>query len=123
MSIAPTVLWAQRADSVFITVDVAAAEDVKYEVGEQTLSVSCKNPEGKQYACEIKFFKELDKEGCKFAQTRLITFFLKKKEEGWWDKLQDGSKLNFVKCDWNKWKDEDDDDAGEGFDMDGLGDG
>lgn len=31
-----------------------------------------------------------------------------KKEENWWPKLQKGSKLNFVKVDFQKWVDEDD---------------
>lgn len=31
-----------------------------------------------------------------------------KKEEAWWPKLQKGSKLNFVKVDFQKWIDEDD---------------
>lgn len=31
-----------------------------------------------------------------------------KKEEAWWPKLQKGNKLNFVKVDFQKWVDEDD---------------
>ena len=31
-----------------------------------------------------------------------------KKEEAWWPKLQKGNKLNFVKVDFQKWIDEDD---------------
>lgn len=31
-----------------------------------------------------------------------------KKEDGYWPKLQKGGKLNFLKVDFQKWRDEDD---------------
>ena len=47
----------------------------------------------------------------------MIELVLKKKEAGSWPSLGN-KKLNFVKIDWNKWVDSDDE--GEDFDTDGM---
>lgn len=42
-----------------------------------------------------------------------------KKQEGYWPRLQKGNKLNFVKVDFSRWKDEDEEEDEEGFDPTG----
>lgn len=44
-----------------------------------------------------------------------------KKEDGYWPKLQKGGKLNFLKVDFQKWRDEDDEDEEEGQPADPMG--
>ena len=40
--------------------------------------------------------------------TRDVSFvFVRKTEGSYWDKLNKGAKLTTLKCDWYKWKDED----------------
>jgi prostaglandin-E synthase len=44
-----------------------------------------------------------------------------KKEDGYWPRLQNGHKLNFVKVDFQRWRDEDEEDEEEPADpMGGL---
>lgn len=51
---------------------------------------------------------------------RNIFLTLAKKDDKWWDRLNSGIKLSFIKTDFSRWRDEDDDDepsANAGFDM------
>lgn len=115
-------------------------DSVKLDISENTLNfhATCdlddKAQQGlavhkktKDYAFQLEFFKGVKPDvGCDAHQAncpqdtkssitgRHIQLIIVKAEDGSWDKLQKGSKLNFVKCDWDLWRDEDD----EGFDED-----
>lgn len=66
--------------------------------------------ERNEYEAEIEFYGEVDVEKSKKHLTpRNLTMAIYKKEDGFWPKLQKGNKLNFVKVDFAKWVDEDDD--------------
>lgn len=47
---------------------------------------------------------------------RNLLMIIYKKEEGYWPRLQKGGKLNFVKVDFSRWKDEDEEDDDAGMD-------
>ncbi|KAF9980591.1 hypothetical protein BGZ65_004900, partial [Modicella reniformis] len=104
-----TVLWAQRANLVYLTVDLHDATTPEIDLKEDKLVVTAVS-DGKNYAVRIEFHAPIDVE----ASTRNITprnivFVLIKKKPEWWARLNKGSKLNFVKTDFARWKDEDDD--------------
>jgi prostaglandin-E synthase len=57
------------------------------------------------------------------VRPRGIDFVLQKKESGpYWDHLLlEKGKPRWLKVDWNKWKDEDEVDEADAFDMGGMG--
>lgn len=117
----PTVLWAQRDDYVWVTVDVANAEDLKVDLGSDSLKFECK-ADGKIYGFEVQFFKAIVKEDSKFLKHRLVDFCLKKAEAADWPRLiSDSKKVSWIKVDWSKWQDSDAEDEPEGFDMSKMG--
>ncbi|KAF9320213.1 Prostaglandin E synthase 3 (Cytosolic) [Podila horticola] len=111
MSLVPTVLWAQRADIVYLTVDIADSTP-KAEITEDKIDFSATSKEGKTYAFTLEFNKAIDTTGTIIhATARNIRYTLKKKQgDDWWGRLTKGSKPRFVSTDFALWKDEDDED-------------
>ncbi|KAI3757440.1 hypothetical protein L6452_04977 [Arctium lappa] len=123
MSRHPTLKWAQRADVLFITIDLPDAKDVKLKL----------EPEGKfyfsatagadnlPYEIDINLHDKVDvKESKASVGSRNIVYLIKKEESKWWNRLlkQEGKTPVFVKVDWDKWVDEDEQDEKAGADMD-----
>ena len=71
-------------------------------------------PEEHQYALDLDLYGEIDTEDVKQVTTdRTITLVISKKEEGpHWPRLLKtaGKTPQYVKADWDKWVDEDDED-------------
>ncbi|XP_077213648.1 co-chaperone protein p23-1-like [Tasmannia lanceolata] len=112
MSRHPIVKWAQRAEKLYITIELPDAKDVKLKL----------EPEGKFYFSATsgtdKIPYEVDIDLCDKVNVdeskasiglRNICYLVKKAEEKWWSKLlkQDGKTPAFLKVDWDKWVDED----------------
>ncbi|OMO89236.1 HSP20-like chaperone [Corchorus capsularis] len=115
MSRHPTVKWAQRSDVVFITIELPDAQDVKLKL----------EPEGKFYfsatsgADKIPYEVDIDLhdkvdvgESKASLGKRNICYLIKKAENKWWSRLlkQEGKPPVFLKVDWDKWVDEDEED-------------
>jgi prostaglandin-E synthase len=66
---------------------------------------------GGTWNLKFDFFGEVDPAKSKWSVgTRDVSFvFMRKSAGSFWDKLNKGAKLTTLKCDWDKWKDEDDD--------------
>lgn len=122
----PTVKWAQRSDILFITIDLADTKDVKLKL----------EPEGKlyfsatsgadniPYEIDMDLYDEVNVNESKTSiGSRNIVYLVKKAESKWWSRLlkQDGKAPIFLKVDWDKWVDEDEQDEKPGPEMD-LGD-
>ncbi|CAA7059461.1 unnamed protein product [Microthlaspi erraticum] len=120
MSRHPTVKWAQRSDKVYITVELPDAEDVKLKL----------EPEGKfffsatsgasktQYEVDLDLFDNVDVNESKASvSSRCVCYLVKKAESKWWNRLikQEGKPPVYLKVDWDKWVDEDEE---KGEDMD-----
>lgn len=112
MSRHPTVKWAQRTDKVYITIDLPDAQDVKLKL----------EPEGKfffsatsgsdkiPYEVDIDLYDKVDVNDSKASVgLRNICYLVKKAENKWWSRLlkQGGKPPIFLKVDWDKWIDED----------------
>eukprot|EP01027_Heterolobosea_sp_BB2_P007524 GEZU01011189.1.p2 GENE.GEZU01011189.1~~GEZU01011189.1.p2 ORF type:complete len:191 (-),score=103.62 GEZU01011189.1:33-605(-) len=133
MPIQPPVLWAQRRDKVFLTVDVADAKNDKINLDDKKLTVSFTGgPDQKEFLLELEFFEDIDPASSKYVVTpRNIAFQLAKKEtkeEHWPRLLKDKAKHPNISIDWNRWKDEDEDEGDEEEDsqfagMPGMGGG
>lgn len=117
----PTVLWAQRDEHIWLTVDVANAEQIKVDLTAKKLSFSCK-ADGKEYDFEIPFFAPIVESESKYLQHRLIDIVLQKATPEEWPRLtESSSKLSWLKVDWSKWQDSDAEDEQPGaFDMGGM---
>jgi len=116
----PSVQWAQHPTHVLVTINVGDCEAPDIKVEKDSLSFKGKGGvDKKEYAVELKFFKEIDPEKSKFAvRPRAIDFALEKVDGGpYWDRLLETKvKQHWLKVDFTKWKEEDesDDESGGG---------
>ncbi|KAF8917599.1 HSP20-like chaperone [Mucidula mucida] len=125
MSIHPEVLWAQRSSTsepekniIYLTVNVPDIVQDSLECNLTSKSISFKaknvNPDksdGRTYAFDLDFFSEIDTEhSVKKFTSRSLSFVLRKKElkEEYWPRLTKEKVRNaFLKTDFSKWVDED----------------
>lgn len=122
----PTVLWAQRADVVFLTIEVPDVDKesavVKVVDGGTRVLFDAESKSYGGYKLELTLLNEVDETSSKITiGDRSIVLVLAKKDTNgdFWSRLtKDKSKLSYLKVDWNKWKDEDDEDD----DLGGAGD-
>lgn len=119
--ITPEVTWAQRSSSldetkniVFLTVMVpdVAESDLKLDLQPKKLTVDGYSKSKKvQYHVELEFFDEIDPKESKIRHTdRDVDMVLRKKElkEEYWPRLlKESKRLHFLKTDFDKWVDED----------------
>ncbi|OLN92205.1 Protein wos2 [Colletotrichum chlorophyti] len=124
----PEVLWAQRSSSsdasknfVYLTISVpdVPASDLKLDLKPTGLSFAGKsNTLKRDYAVDLEFFAEIDPAESKINHTaKNVELKLQKKElkEEYWPRLlKESKKVHFLKTDFDKWVDEDEqDEAGE----------
>nr|ABA28992.1 p23 [Cladocopium sp. C3] len=115
----PSVLWAQRKDSVFVTVDIKDASDVHFQLEEACLDFAAKGGEdGSAYAFHLELYAPIRREDSKFSTKRCPMFFLRKSSADNWPRLQKEGKLPWVKIDWNRW--EEDKGAFDTGDLEGM---
>jgi len=116
----PSVMWAQHPTHVLVTINVLDCVDPDIKLEKDRLIFKGKGGQDKkEYAVELKFFKEIDPENSKFlVRPRGIDFALEKVEDGpYWDRfLETKVKQHWLKIDFTRWKDEDesDDEGGAG---------
>ncbi|KAJ3181993.1 hypothetical protein HDU87_000331 [Geranomyces variabilis] len=123
-TITPEVLWAQRTDEVFLTINVADLAQPKIDLTATGLTFSG-TAQGKEYKLDLEFFKEVDVEKSKQNITlRNITLVIAKKTTGeeYWPRLtKEKGRYHWLKTNFDLWKDEDDeDDEAKQPGMDGL---
>ncbi|KAJ3070881.1 hypothetical protein HDU98_006114 [Podochytrium sp. JEL0797] len=117
-AIAPEVLWAQRTDEIFLTLNVSDIVDPQITLTKDQLKFEAANKQGKKYAVTLDFHAEVDPEASRKNITgRSIVFVLYKaaKEQPYWPRLLKSSagKPHFLKTDFSRWKDEDEEDEEE----------
>ncbi|KAL5210726.1 hypothetical protein ABZP36_006349 [Zizania latifolia] len=119
MSRHPSTKWAQRSDKVFLTIELPDARDVKLNLKpEGQFSFAAKGPaDDTPYELDLELFDTVNVEESKSAVApRTICYLIKKAENKWWPRLlkKEGKSPVFLKVDWDKWQDEDDEDIGPG---------
>mmetsp|Transcript_39070 Transcript_39070/g.54496 ORF Transcript_39070/g.54496 Transcript_39070/m.54496 type:complete len:254 (-) Transcript_39070:59-820(-) len=118
MSSHPRIVWAEREEYVYLTVEVVDAKDVSLEMA--PFKFKCTSG-GTTYEESFELAGEIvADESTQSTKPRAIELKLKKKESGYWNKLHTGKKMQNVAVDWNKWVDEDED--GASGDVGGFGD-
>ncbi|KAG4423974.1 hypothetical protein IFR04_002816 [Cadophora malorum] len=120
----PEVLWAQRSSKtdaeknfIYLTITVPDVQksNLKLDVKSQSLTFSGHSDSLKRdYHVELEFYGEIDEAETKVNHTaKNIALVLRKKElkEEFWPRLlKDAKKVHFLKTDFDKWVDEDEQD-------------
>ncbi|KAG5544103.1 hypothetical protein RHGRI_016748 [Rhododendron griersonianum] len=120
----PTVKWAQRPDKLYITAELPDAKNVKLQLEPEGRFVfsATSGADNLPYELDMDLFDKVDVNDCKAnVGLRNICYLIKKAEDKWWSRLlkQEGKPPVFLKVDWDKWVDEDEDqDSKPGADMD-----
>lgn len=128
----PTVLWAQRKDKLFVTLDIQDVknEDIKLENDAEgkhgILRFKGKaGAEQQDYQLDLAFCKAINVEESKVSVSpRQIFLVIEKADtDGHWPRLtkESGKHLSHIKVDWNKYVDEDEEDEVQDFDMSKFG--
>jgi len=123
--------WAQRSDSLYITIALADVKDETIDLTDTNLHFKGTS-ESKPYEVNIKFFQPVDSkaEGSTYkVLPRSVQMHVMKvpsdkddDEEEFWPRLLEDKTLakNQVKIDWDRYVDEDEEDEAGGFDTSGL---
>jgi len=115
----PLVLWAQRADKVTVSIQLSDVTDEQIKLDENSLTFKASSG-GKVWETSIEFNSSINPDqSTNKNKGREFLFELKKTEEGpFWPRLTKGTqKYQNIKVDFNRWKDEDDDES----DDEGMG--
>ncbi|XP_062016302.1 uncharacterized protein OsI_027940-like [Rosa rugosa] len=110
----PEVKWAQREDKVFLTVLLPVAKDAKVKLEPEGVFIfsASAGAGNNHYELKLDLFDKVDVEESKISiGVRSIVCIVEKAEKVWWSKLLkgDGKTPHYVKVDWDKWVDEDED--------------
>ncbi|KAI8371416.1 HSP20-like chaperone [Radiomyces spectabilis] len=130
MPLHPEVLWAQRKDRLYLTIALSDIQEPKTDLKSNRLTFTCKQKDGNvtnDYGIDIPFYDEVSTDDAKIhatARNLQLCIFKKNKEAEYWPRLQkDKVKPVYLKVDFDRWVDEDDeleggaeqDDAGFDF--------
>ncbi|XP_076908721.1 co-chaperone protein p23-2-like [Bidens hawaiensis] len=108
----PVVLWAQRADKVYLTIALTNAKDISVKCEPNGLfNFSAVGSKDETVEFSLELYGKIQPEGCKTQMgLRNILCTVQKEEKGWWKRLLKSEKkpASYIKVDWNRWCDEDD---------------
>jgi len=135
MAATPEVLWAQRSNKteaaknfIYLTISVpdVQASKLKLDLKSNSLKFSGHSDSLKRdYALEIDFYDEIDTKESKIHHTaKNVEMVLRKKElkEEFWPRLlKDAKKVHYLKTDFDKWVDEDEQDEAPEDDLGNMG--
>ncbi|CAL2270209.1 unnamed protein product [Prunus armeniaca] len=115
MSRHPEVLWAQRSDKVYLTVALPDAKDINIKCEpEGSFSFSAIGVQGEPFHFTLDLYGPITPDGCKTkVGLRNILCSIQKDQKGWWKRLlkTEEKPAPYIKVDWNKWCDEDEEDT------------
>ncbi|KAL6454278.1 wos2 Protein wos2 [Candida maltosa Xu316] len=120
----PTVLWAQRSSEtdaakniIYLTIQLLDPVDLKLDLKPDHLSLTAKSSDAEaiNYDLNIDFFKEVDPDQSKINTENGSHIFIilrkKEKQEEYWPRLtKEKLKYHYIKTDFDKWVDEDEQD-------------
>ncbi|EMR10890.1 hypothetical protein PNEG_01036 [Pneumocystis murina B123] len=134
----PEVKWAQRSSSsdpeknvLYLTLVVPDVSDPVVNITETTLTLDALTKDGSiKYCLTLYFYKDVEPENYKLYRTdRCLALTIRKKEadEKYWPRLiQSSDKFGYIRTDFDKWVDEDEQNARPGDDFSsqfgGMGD-
>ena len=110
------VKWAQRTESLYVTISLPDVTEEKFDINEKSLTFTGKS-QGKEWECKFEFFKEIELEGSVWnVLPNSIQMKLLKKdqeEEEFWTRLTNDKikEKSFCTIDWDRYVDEDEQDG------------
>lgn len=122
MVVHPVVSWAQRSSEtepeknvLFITIEVQDPQGSKIDLSSDALKFTAKTGDGSDtYALDLKFYDSVVPEKSHWNEAgNHITFVIQKADaraEYWPRLLKEKLKLHYIKTDFDKWVDEDEQD-------------
>ncbi|KAK9330664.1 putative Hsp90 binding co-chaperone [Lipomyces starkeyi] len=130
----PEVLWAQRSSQtepdknlIYLTINAIDVTSPDVTITPTSLSYKGTSASGKEYAVDLEFFDEVDVDNSKKTITGRDAFFILRKKEAkeeFWPRLvKDKRKVHYIKTDFDKWVDEDEQETAPGDDFAGYGGG
>ncbi|KAJ1402349.1 HSP20-like chaperone [Sesbania bispinosa] len=121
MSRHPEVKWAQRLDKVYITVQLPDSKNAKVDLTPDGIFTCSATAGSEDHLYELKL-ELFDKESKINVGVRGIFTVVQKAEIGWWKRLLkgEGKPPHYVKVDWDKWVDEDEDEGLGDLDLGGM---
>lgn len=133
MAVHPTVLWAQRSNEseisknlIFLTIEILDPVSLELDLTATQLHLTAQSSDGsKDYELKLEFYEDIVPEKShKTVTGSHISYILQKKEakaEYWPRLLKEKLKLHYIKTDFDKWVDEDEQEAnGDDEDMAGM---
>lgn len=126
----PEVLWAQRSSAddaekniVYLTIMAPDVEKPKLDITSTGIKYSGSNKE-REYHFELEFFAEIEPAKTQERSSSRSTFLVLQKKElkaEFWPRLsKEKAKLHYLKTDFDKWVDEDEQDGGDDVDLGGM---
>ncbi|SCM09755.1 co-chaperone p23, putative [Plasmodium chabaudi adami] len=115
MPLFPIVLWAQKKECIYLTIELQDAEDLKIDLKEDSLYFYG-TKEKNEYEFNLNFLKPINVDESKYTTKRNIKFKIIKKEKERWKTINNDGKKHWVKCDWNSWVDTDEEDKTTEYD-------
>ena len=110
----PRILWAQRKESVFMTIEVFEVKNEKIEIKDNMVTFSgVRGSDDAKFAVSLELFGSVDAEKSKVSVGhRDVSLVLVKSEPGpfWPRLLKSTQKMHFIHTDFSKWVDEDEED-------------
>lgn len=133
-TLTPTVLWAQRSSDseadkniILLTVEITDPKDLHIDLKPTHLTVKADSStyEDTHYDLKIDFYDEIDPEKSKInTENGAHLFFVlskKKLQEEYWPRLtKEKLKYHYIKTDFDKWVDEDEQDEVAEDENDGM---
>ncbi|XP_010694667.2 co-chaperone protein p23-1 isoform X2 [Beta vulgaris subsp. vulgaris] len=122
MSRHPSVKWAQSSDKVYVTIELPDAKDVKLKLEPEGKMAFSAVKNAHPYEFDIELLDKINVEESKYnIGVRQIEYVIEKAEKRWWSRLikQEGNPPIFLKVDWDKWVDENEENK-NGSDLGGL---
>ena len=121
----PRILWAQRKEVVYVTIEVFEVKEEKIEIKGNVVSFSgVRGSDGAKFGVTLELFDSVDEEKSKVTVGhRDISLILVKTEAGpfWPRLLKSTQKMHFIHTDFSKWIDEDEEDEEMSADAGGFG--
>ena len=108
----PRIKWCERADKVYLTIELPDARDVEVTIDAETFAFSAEDASGRAYAETLRLYKPVKKDESTYATTeRQVFCALVKEDADWWERLLAAGekKPANLHVDFDKWADEDDD--------------
>ncbi|XP_013194073.1 uncharacterized protein CG16817-like [Amyelois transitella] len=126
-AVPPPVLWAQRKEDVFLTISVESKDPIIKIEKDSVYFKGVNVPDNKVHEVTIPLYDAVVPENSGFVNKgRCIEMVLRKekKDASYWPNLtKDKKKPHYLKIDFNKWRDEDDDEegnAGSAYDLEEM---